>query len=150
MKVGLKTIRKILFLDKRKNDRISLPVTVLYSWSPAEAHAPKWIKPHELIDVSGHGLKMKTVAPIPQGASIDLRIEFADHSPSIMFAAEVVWCQEIFKEGGFWGDTRKRSDGYSIGLKFHKMNHADRRRFVTYVCENIIDTCLDDEGNIKA
>jgi hypothetical protein len=46
-----------------------------------------------------------------------------------------------------WG-RQSSSSCWNIGIRFHKMKHRDRQRYLAYMCENILNLYLTDEGRV--
>jgi hypothetical protein len=69
---------------------------------------------------------------------LNFKIELPDGLNPIIAEAKVVWTKHPQSSGS-----------KSIGVKFLKMLHTDRQRYVKYVCLNILDLFLDDNGELK-
>jgi hypothetical protein len=140
MKPGKTDIQDFLSSDKRKHERLALPIAVFYALkAKADERSMAWMTPVEVVDIGGHGMKIRSPHTLTTGTVLDLKIDFSDGSSPIVFTGEVAWSSQC-------PDTKI----YCIGVKFYKMQHEDRKRFVSYMCENIIGACLDDEGQLKS
>lgn len=122
MAMRINDAREFLSEDKRKSERLALPVKILYSFPPLE----EWLGPLLVDDISGHGLKFTADSPIEKDSVFKLKILFPDEAMRpIVVEAQVYWCVE-------------NRQGYSIGVKFYQMNHTDHRRYVEYIGEKIL------------
>lgn len=127
MTAKISDLRRVLSEDKRKSERLQLPVKVAYSLIPAK----KWLKPVSLEDIGADGLKFTCAEKITPGAELNLKITLTDAPENqILVTAGVLRCGKI------------KPLLYQAAVKFHKMNYGDRQRFVEYLCENILLTCL--------
>jgi Tfp pilus assembly protein PilZ len=123
MALKITNIRKFLAQDKRKSERLRLPLKIVYILPSGK----KWTKAASLEDISGRGLKFASNEKIELGAEVNLKITFADEPDKPVLAdASVLRCDRV------------KPRLYRIAVKFHKMNHNDRRRYVEYLCENIL------------
>lgn len=122
MDIRIHDIREFLSKDKRKNDRLTLPIKILYNFHLLE----EWAGPFSIDDISGHGLKFTVDAKIEKGTLLNLKLLFLDETITpIIVEAKVCWCA-------------KKTQGYSLGLEFQKMGYADRRRYIEYISEHIL------------
>lgn len=131
MSLKIEKIKTLLLKDKRKTERLFLPIKVFYS-EPGES---KWRGPIPIEDIGGGGLKLKDKKRIKRNTELNLKINLPDESKPILLKGEVVWC----KRG-----TPKNA--YSMGVKFHKMNCEDRKKYVSYICKKILFEYLSNEG----
>lgn len=122
MAIRINDVRKFLSEDKRKSERLALPLLILYNFPPQE----EWLGPLLVDDISGHGLKFTADSAIEKDSLFNLKILLPDDTMRpIAFEAQVYRCV-------------KNKQKYSIGVKFHKMNYVDRRRYVKYIGEKIL------------
>jgi len=130
--------------DKRKAERLSLPIKFSFALHelPLDVSSPEWIQPFRVDDVGGNGLRFISINKIERNTSISLKIILPDNSKPIIFTGESVWCQAI-------SDANCSTKIYAIGVKFHKMNHEDRKRFVGYISDQILLQYVDSEGRVR-
>ena len=122
MNLKVSDVRKFLSRDKRKGDRLVLPIKILYKLRAPE----EWFGPLLIDDISGHGLKFNTDTKIDKDTILNLKIIFPDQTiKPIVLESEVCWCV-------------KNKQGYSIGVKFHKMSYSKRKEYVEYIGEKIL------------
>lgn len=128
--------RSILAKDKRVSDRLMLPVTIYYCLPPDES----WNGPYAIDDISGHGLKFSTHNRIDNDKEIKLKLLIGREGHPIVVKGMVIWCKKNTLH-----DTNLLTY-YEIGIKFSKMNHADRKHFVQYISEEILLKYLKSNG----
>lgn len=127
MDTKIANLRRFLLEDKRKSERLKLPVKIAYTLPPGK----KWLKVISLEDIGGSGLKFATDEKIEPDAELNLRITLTDETNKpLSAAAAVLRCSKV------------KPRLYHIAVKFHKMNYQDRQRYVEYLCEKILLTYL--------
>jgi len=134
MNKTLAKVKSILSKDKRRTERLSLPITIFYTLYP---HS-EWTGPIPVEEIGGGGLKFKSKIRIKKNTEINLRIDIP-HQPPINVRGEVVWCKKI---SSLTTKQAKLSPLYTIGIRFYKMKYSDRQRFITYISEKILDEFL--------
>jgi len=126
----MKKLKDLLSSDTRITDRIYFPLPLFYKTSSDAA----WKLPLAVHDISGGGLNFHSPEKIPKGTILALKIELPDKGTPIEFKSEVIWCNA----------SPPRHD-YHMGVRFYKMDDEDRRRYVTFICENILKKHLNKE-----
>jgi hypothetical protein len=121
-------------MENRKSERLTLRLPIFYTLDP---NTP-WIGPIVLDDIGGGGLKFESNKPIPKDTSLQLKIDLPDGNSPILFKGVVTWGRQ------------SSPSHWDIGIKFHKMKHRDRQRYLTYNCENILNQFLTNEGKVAA
>jgi len=129
----IQELNKLISSDKRKSERLNLPVRIFYTTSPDA----KWLGPVSVEDIGGNGLRFNSEKKIGEGSEINIKIIFPEKEhPSIIVKASVIWC------------IKTSRNTYNIGVKFHKMDYADRRRFVEYISDKIMLKYLPSEAGV--
>lgn len=124
-------LRKLLTTDQRKAERLILPLTITY----VIPQTHQWSRPVQLIDISGSGLTFIDGHHYKKHTLLTFKIELADHHDPIIVDSEVMWCKKIV--------SRRKQKDFQKGIHFHKMNFEDRKRFVTFFSEKILETNID-------
>ncbi|MCM8781003.1 MAG: PilZ domain-containing protein [Candidatus Omnitrophica bacterium] len=118
-------LAQLLSKEKRRSDRLGLPIKISYCL-PKEN---KWEGPLYVINASGGGIRFITNKNIEENTELDIKIIIPKESRNpISLKGTVVWCRKKYPN----------SKDYYVGVKFHKMQDDDRRRYVVYLCENIL------------
>ncbi len=125
-----KKLQELLDRERRKSERLSLPVTVLFSRPPAA----RWTAPVSVADIGGGGIAFRCRERLPENAELRIRIRL-ERPPDILLKGEVRWC-------------RKSGNAYLAGVKFRKMNSDDRRRFLNYFGDQIMRAFLGGKGEL--
>lgn len=71
------------------------------------------------MDLSGGGMKVALLRPIPNGSLIEIDLELHDRKLTVL--GEILWCQENAEEKIF-----------KAGIKFHDCSHEDQKRLIQY------------------
>jgi len=132
-------IKEVLARCKRKNERLALPLIMTYTIPPSR----KASMPIMIDNISGGGLKFHSVKSIKINTKISVSVDLPNKLQPITIKGRVIWCEKV--------DGKKPSQKslYDIGVEFLKMNHADRQKFVSYLCEEILFQYLTNEGKVK-
>lgn len=129
MEKKIEEIVRLLSQDKRKSERLELAVTVYYRF-PGETD---WQGPTTAVNIGGYGLSIILGKEIAKLAKLDLKIVLPQGPQRpIEVEGEVVWVNPA--EGR-----------YRLGIRFFKMKEDERRRFVSYICDNILVTYSKDK-----
>jgi hypothetical protein len=127
MDSGTEGITKLLGHDKRKADRVIIPLG-LFFFLPQDQ---SWTGPLQINDIGGHGLKFAYDRELEAGTELNLKITFPEPSERAVNAkAKVAWCK------------LKNPTTHFIGVEITSMPKEDRKRYVQYICEKIILTHL--------
>jgi c-di-GMP-binding flagellar brake protein YcgR len=126
-------IVELVYSDKRKGERLYLPLNVFYSLS--EDSRP--VGPVVLDNISGGGLKFVSAYALKKNSELYLTINLLDGHKPIKCKATVSWSQHSYS-----------NNMYYIGVKFSNMAKSDRQRYVSYICEKILTKYLDEKGNL--
>jgi c-di-GMP-binding flagellar brake protein YcgR len=125
----IEEIARLLSQDKRESERLGLAVSVYYR-SPGESN---WQGPFTAVNIGGNGISFILAKEIAKHTELDLKIVLPqDPQRPIEVRGEVIWANPV--------DGR-----YRLGIRFFKMQEDDRRRFVSYICDNILVTYLKDK-----
>lgn len=120
--IRISDVREFISKDKRKSERLAIQVRLLYAYSLLE----EWRGPFLIDDISGQGVRFGSDTMLALGTKLYLKILFSEESMKpIVVESEVCW-------------RAKKKHGYTIGVKFHKMNDTDRRRYIEYISEKIL------------
>jgi hypothetical protein len=124
MVLDIDGIRKLITDERRTSERLVLPVKIFYS---SALWYPVWTGPITVDDVGGNGLKFTSPEKIDRQAKLKIKIIFPGKPVEpIVTVGDVVWT----KAAGH--------DRAQVGIRFHKMSVADRRRYVEFICDNIL------------
>ena len=121
--------------DRRRTERLSLDVNILYRISPSS----QWFTPLKLEDIGGDGLKLRVNKRIKKGEELELRLEIPQEE-FIYVKGEVIWNKRV--------EVSPKKFEYIIGIRFYKMRYLERKKFVSYLAEKILDKYLTQEGKI--
>lgn len=124
----LEQIKKILSQEKRKQNRLSLPIEIFYAVNSNK----NWSGPLDLYDISGGGIKFFSSQVIEKTALVSLKIKLPNYSKEIITTGQVIWSKNNSKQ------QEKNIPPYAIGIKFNKMALEDRKQFIMFISENII------------
>lgn len=120
-------ISRLLSSDKRKSDRLVIPLALFFSLPEEQV----WNGPLQILDIGGHGLKFASGQSLKTGTELNLKITFPENAQRFIQArAKVAWCK------------LKCPATYFIGAHITSMQPEDRRRYISYICEKIILTHL--------
>ena len=127
MKQKASEFKKVLQADKRKTERLLSLIKIFYKVPPAD----EWLGPFSIQNISGDGLGFVTAKKLEKDSVLLLKLFFPEeHQEPIMITATVCWV--MIGQGGYW-----------LGVKFHKMNYGDRKRYVAYLSEKILSKIAD-------
>ncbi len=121
--------------DRRRTERLSLDVNILYRIPPSS----QWFTPLKLEDIGGDGLKLRVNKRIKKGEELELRLEIPQEE-FIYVKGEVIWNKRV--------EVSPKKFEYIIGIRFYKMRYLERKKFVSYLAEKILDKYLTQEGKI--
>ncbi|OQX87296.1 MAG: hypothetical protein B6D55_03835 [Candidatus Omnitrophica bacterium 4484_70.2] len=124
------------FTDRRRADRLSLGINVLYRIPPS----PQWLSPLKLEDIGGNGLKLRVKKRIKKGEELELKLEIPPQE-FIYVKGEVIWNK--------WVEVSSKELAYRVGIRFYKMKYTERKKFVSYLAGKILDKYLTKKGKIK-
>jgi c-di-GMP-binding flagellar brake protein YcgR len=127
MNTKLEMIKKMLATEKRKSDRLDIPVRVYYS----AAVAKKWEGPAKTINISGRGLSFLSNDKIAKNSKIKLKMIFPEP------VLGTIECKGICA----W--SKKSEAGYQTGIEFSEMSQQDRKIYVDYIAEKILLKSLE-------
>ncbi|MCK5607326.1 PilZ domain-containing protein [Candidatus Pacearchaeota archaeon] len=138
MDLKLVEFKKFLKEDKRKEDRLITPLNMSFTIQISmDNSSQKWLGSIIIENINGGGLRFSWPKKMKKEEDLNLKIDFLDDSEIIFLSGEVVWCELMAGLGK--SEKAGKKGGYSIGLKFHKMKHADRRKFVRFISENVFE-----------
>jgi len=106
VRAALRRAAEAALADERRLDsraHTAMAVTVLWHHDPSHPGS------HEALDVSGHGLRLRTHAPLPEGATG--RVAGALGEVRLDRACVVAWCRPVRTPSG-------GVDHYEAGLRF--------------------------------
>ncbi|GJQ58833.1 MAG: hypothetical protein SCALA701_16340 [Candidatus Scalindua sp.] len=132
-------LKELLSQDSRRSERLSVPVYLFYSYLPDT----EWIGPQSVEDVGGDGLRFQNRHSIAKNTELQLKINLTKDPTPLIFKCSVVRCEEISHSEQL--PTAKKEDKFSIGVKFFKMEHNDRQRYVNFICGKILSSYLTGE-----
>ncbi|MCP5007338.1 MAG: PilZ domain-containing protein [Planctomycetes bacterium] len=135
-------LKELLSQDSRRSERLTLPMYLFYSHLPETA----WIGPQSVVDVGGDGLRFQSEHSIAENSELQLKINLSKDPTPLIFKCKVVRCEKYLNQKPL--PTAKNEDGYSIGVKFYKMAHTDRQKYVNFICGKILSSYLTEEDSV--
>ena len=109
-------------IDKRKSDRLKLPIQIFYS---SVSQGP-WVGPVDVNDISGGGLSFISPLKLALESQLLFKIVFPEkNNPPIFSTGKVIW-------------LGKSGSCHKIGISFGKMDLPDRKRYVEYLADKIL------------
>jgi len=122
----VKEIIRLLSQDKRKSERVDVAVIVYYRYPGGL----EWLGPFTSVNISGHGISFVQGQEIAKRSELELKIVLPqDPQRPIELRGDVVWSSP--------------ADGrFRLGVRFFKMKEVDRRRFVSFICDTILNSYL--------
>ncbi len=136
-------IKELLSQDSRRSERLSVPVYLYYSY----ISNTDWIGPQSVEDVGGDGLRFRNEHGIEMDTELRLKINLTNDPNPLVFNCKVVRCEK--NENPEQLPSAKNEDQYSVGVKFYKMEHNDRQRYVNFICGKILSSYLTGEDSIE-
>ncbi len=143
MYLRIEDIKSLLAKDKRKSDRIFIPLKIFY-------HLPssrKWEGPIAIDDISGGGLRFKSTKKLLKGKELTFKINLPGNKTPLTFKGAVIWCKLLHPLRLLKDEPKQKK--YLVGIKFKKMSHADRQKYVKYICGELLAAHLNDQGELK-
>lgn len=136
MRKKLDIIKELLAQDKRRTERILPALEVSY----ALVGKKTWRKPESIKDISGGGINLIDSQAMRKNTRLTVRIEFPRDPEPIEIPSTVVWNKKI-------PATKNKTVQYAIGLRFERMKHEDRQRFISYITESILSLYINNAPN---
>ncbi|MBD3245994.1 MAG: hypothetical protein GF333_03190 [Candidatus Omnitrophica bacterium] len=140
MREELKKLQTLLAKEKRKTDRVTLPLEMEFAMSGRN----RWHRPLAIEDISGGGMRFLSPVPLTRGQVISLKLKLPDEQKPFSVDADVIWNSQ--PENTHSGSSSYPA--YLTGIRFHKMSPQDRQKFVFYVSRTILSEYLDQHGDI--
>ena len=137
-------IKELLSQDSRRSERLSVPVYLFYSYLPDT----EWIGPQTVEDVGGDGLRFRNRKDIEKNTELRLKINLTKDPHPLIFKCKVVRCEKNLCPEEL--PAVNKEDKYSVGVKFSKMEHNDRQRYVNFICGKILSSYLTGEDSIDS
>jgi len=128
-------LRLLLAQDKRKTERVDIPVFLSYRESLETAFSPKT----QIEDISGGGLRFSDSRKLKKHAVLYVQLYLSPQTPPLAIEGEVIWCTKIPAKN-------KQKYLYNKGIMFHKMNCQDRREFVSFLSNQILSSYLENQS----
>jgi Tfp pilus assembly protein PilZ len=128
----------LLSQDKRKTERVGIPVYLTYTDSFKTLFSPKI----QIEDISGGGLKFSDSQKIKNHAVLYLHLYLSPKAPPLTIEGEVIWCTKV-------PARNKQKYLYNKGVMFHKMNCQDRREFVSFLSNQILSSYLQNQSLLQ-
>lgn len=114
--------------ERRRSSRIPLEHVVEVKYQDKEFKT-------NTLNLSGHGLLILSPVHIKPGEELELIIKIP--GKAIHAHAKGIWC-------------KKEDNGcFQLGVCFIKMPQDERRWYVNYICENILNFFIDEKGKIR-
>ncbi len=120
------------FVDRRKTQRLNIPILVKYKIFPRK----KLLEETFCQDISGSGFRLKTEYPIKNGERFKTLLHFPSSLKPVTATSEVVWCKEAALKDKFG----RRN--YNIGIRYLKIAPKDKERFIYLFCELLLNYSL--------
>ena len=141
MNSGKDELKDFITKDSRRSERLFIPVNLFYSYPSSTL----WIGPQTVEDVGGDGLRFRSKTEIAENTELRLKINLTREQEPIIFMGKVARCEINEKTETL--PTQNSEGDYSIGVKFYKMDHEDRQRYVNFICGKIISKYFNDDKN---
>lgn len=113
--------------EKRKAQRINLPIQVSYSLHPKK----KVLDETFCHDISGGGLCISFSVRMKKGDRLKTLLHFPNDKKPVTAISKVAWVKKGNMSGG--------RVFYNTGIKHVGISHEDRTRFVYLFCEMMIN-----------
>ena len=139
----IEKIKRIIKADNRSSERLSLKLQTEFKLLPLEA----WFKPLEVNNVSGGGICLTHTRRVQENRNILLRIKLPSLETPIIIKGLTKWCKRFSAHSS--GGSQKLRPFYSLGIEFEKADHQDKKEFILYLTQNIVNSFLDETGNLK-
>lgn len=127
---------KIRKNERRKSQRLRLPLKIKYKWS-SEKGALQDIFTN---DISGGGIRIRSSKLLRKGDRIKSELFFPHNSQPVEVLSEIVWCKK---------KHLKTKTYFEAGLKHVKILPRDRERFVFLFCETMLNLLLSTQSFSK-
>jgi len=115
------------FKEKRKSQRINIPIKIKYKLSTKKRIL------HETIsqDISGSGMKLHLSGPLEKGDILKAFLYFPQDVNPVGAVTKVIRCRRMF--------DGKKNPYFEIGARHVSINQKDRMRFVFLFCEAMLN-----------
>lgn len=123
-------MRKKSALDKRKAQRLTIPLKVKYTISPRKRTIVEKIFSR---DISGKGIGLRHEQPLKIGTKLKTLIYFPADPKPISAVSEVIWCRKGSGAGKAY---------FNLGIKHQRILPKDKERFIFLFCETMINFFL--------
>ena len=119
-------------LDRRKADRLPLPVRVTYR---IKRDANLDLTGNTTVsDLSGGGLRLIMSEEIPLNTPCELTIHLPEDQHPLTAGGTVTWCKHRSGRG---------PASFEIGVTFTTMNRTERERYYQFICDRLLDHYLE-------
>ncbi|MBF0485643.1 MAG: PilZ domain-containing protein [Candidatus Omnitrophica bacterium] len=113
------------FKEKRKAQRLSIPLNVKYTWVQRKVVMHKTVAQ----DIGGGGMRIRVKTPLKKHDLLKSFLYFPMASGPVPVVSEVVWCRK---------KVNKSKVYFEVGLR-HKIARKDMEKFVLLFCETMIN-----------
>ncbi len=134
-------LQRLLARDKRRCERLHMRAGLYYSPfdSIRDDGEPSWVGPFRLTDLSGDGLCFHSKKRLRKGTRVLLRIVLPRTEEPLTVSGTIAWSHM----------KSEVPSCFAIGVRFSKMRHAERKTFVTYICDHILTKYLNRTGKVN-
>jgi c-di-GMP-binding flagellar brake protein YcgR len=128
-KRAVKHTLKIRKNERRKTQRLKLPLKINYRWLSQKG----LLREIFTQDVSGGGMRLRSTTPFKKGDRLKTQLYFPNSPKAVGVVNEVIWCRKV---------RFKNKTHFDVGIKHLKISPRDRERFVFLFCEMLINFIL--------
>ncbi|MDD5070626.1 MAG: PilZ domain-containing protein [Candidatus Omnitrophica bacterium] len=143
MNENIEKIKKILNKDNRSSERLSLNLQTEFKFSSLDS----WFKPLEVNNVSGGGICLTHTRRVQENRNVTLRIKLPYLKKPVIIKGTTKWCKRFSAHSG--DGSQKLRPFYSLGIEFEKAEHQEKKEFILYLTQNIVNSFLDETGHLK-
>jgi len=111
-------------IEKRKADRLKVPLQVEYRFSTQRKTLIERIRAH---NISGSGIGLILSNPMEIGTRLKTLVYFPDDTRPVELISKVVWCRP------------KAKHSFAVGIKHTTIAPKDKERFISLFCETMIN-----------
>jgi len=138
MKPKFMFLKEIIEKDKRKCERLILPLQVFYALQPSGQNpSPQWQGPFALDNISGNGLSFIVNQFLVEGTTLNLQVHYSSQEEPIIMIGKIMRCQ--LEQPDPSSGPGEDSLGYILGLHIYKTKKGDRKKFINFISDNILD-----------
>ena len=135
------SIRERISNDKRKCERLDLDIRIMYSLAQERNAADLWEGPFEIDNICGDGLSLGCNKQLERNTELHIKIHLCEESDPIHCYGKIVWCRE--RSSSNCVTDLVSEPNYALGVQFDEVHEADKKRFVSYISDQILYKYMD-------